>query len=131
MRILQWNAQGGIVNKLTTLTAEPFYCDNLLKDVGIMCFSETLLPDERSVRANCWEWFGRNRRPRDRGIGFLCHDSLDCRERPDLSSDGVEDLWIEVTVPRGQSFLLGTCYVHPGDDSSFDALEGSLQAAAK
>ena len=74
------------------------------------------------VEVEGWRWVGRERRTRGGGVGFLVHDSVCFRPRPDLTSPA-ELMWIELeTEGSSRSVLMGSAYITGGDLDSMKHL---------
>ena len=108
---------------------------NLIENNGIhiMCIAESWL--DRSVTDGelSIPFFRLYRRDRPDGVGggvcIYCHESVSVLRRPDLESDMLELLWLEVHEKKGKR-LLG-CYYRPpsGSVSSWEVLDENVAGA--
>ena len=69
------------------------------------------------------------RRDKDKNAGRVCmyvREDLSFNQRPDLQSQHLEDLWIELLLPRNKPIIVGTCYRAPKNNQVIECLEYTL-----
>ena len=80
--------------------------------------AEVLVPNFSIVR--------RDRNRSGGGVALYVRSDVAFNQRPDLSVDGLEAVWIELLIPRTKAILVCSCYRPPSDGSFLDKLEQSL-----
>ena len=120
IKILYLNTNGGFSGKAIRIRN---WCEAHHVEVAAMvetwlcdagCQGRHLFKCQRMRAKKGWNWVGRSRKGRTGGgVGFLIKDTVAYSVRPDLSTDGVEDLWIELDSPREGKCLVGVVYVPP------------------
>ena len=76
--------------------------------------------------------FRRDRNRLGGGVMLYVHDRYSCKRRPDLESQHVEMLWVEIKI-HSSTALVGVCYRPPNQnaeqvDNFLDSLETSLSS---
>ena len=88
------------------------------KDIAMISFSETHLTPNVSgseIAIDGYTIFRKDRVNQAKGGGVIMYvlDSLITTRRPDLESSSVESIWIELSIRKSRSILLGTIYRPP------------------
>ena len=68
------------------------------------------------------------RNDRNRNGGGVClyvRSDIAYNPRPDLSTDDLESLWIDLLLPKTKPILVGVCYRPPKQSNFYDLLEDS------
>ena len=69
------------------------------------------------------------RRDRDTHAGGVCvyiRSDLAYNHKVELQNTDLEDLWIELLLPKTKPILIGTCYRAPDNNKLFDCLDSTL-----
>ena len=69
------------------------------------------------------------RRDRDTHAGGVCiyiREELAFNPRNDLQNINLEDLWVEILIPRTKPIIIGTCYKSPDNNNLTECLENTL-----
>ena len=53
-------------------------------------------------------------------------EDLAFNTRLDLQNNNLEDLWIEILLPRCKPIVIGTCYKAPDNNNLTESLENTL-----
>lgn len=110
------------------ITSLPKHIDELRiymfsKDVDVLAINESRM--DSSVPTGLiaipgYTWVSKDRNRFGGGIGFFIRDTVNFRLRPDLGSDDIEILTIEIRKYKIKPFLITTWYRSPSD--SIDTL---------
>ena len=98
--------------KATVLAVSETWLDSSVKD------GEIAIPGFNVVR--------RDRNRNGGGVALFISDSVAFNQRPDLSVDGLEAIWIELLLPQTKGILVCSVYRPPNDSNFLDKLELSL-----
>ena len=98
-------------------------------NAAIVCVTETWIDD--SVMDSEIELSGYvvQRKDRERSGGSVCmyiRSDLAFNPRPELSTDQLETLWIEILLPKTKPILVFVCYRPPHQNDSYKLFELSI-----
>ena len=95
----------------------------------MLTISESWLDQSHTDNSVAIEGYNVIRRDRDTHAGGVCmyvREDLSFNQRPDLQSQHLEDLWIELLLPRNKPIIVGTCYRAPKNNQVIECLEYTL-----
>ena len=88
-------------------------------ELDIIGLSETHLKDSDNInqfKIKGYKLIPRNRKNKGGGVAFYVKDGISYKERKDLHSPSIENIYIEIFVKKSKSFIVG-CFYRPPDDS--------------
>ena len=93
------------------------------KNIDILSLSETHVTRYNNIndlyKIDDFEFVHRNRKNgKGGGVGIYLRNSLKWNRRQDLENEHVENIWIEINIPKSSSILLGV-YYRPPNTSKF------------
>ena len=94
------------------------------QQIDILAINETKLDSNIPmdlISLEGYNWLSMNRNRFGGGVGFYIRSTIDFRIRPDLNTQGIELLSIEISKYKTKPFLLSTWYRPP--NSSLDLLK--------
>ena len=93
------------------------------QQIDILAINETKLDSNilmNLISLEGYNWVSMNRNRFGGGVGFYIRSTIDFRIRPDLNTQGIELLSIEISKYKTKPFLLSTWYRPP--NSSIDLI---------
>ena len=123
LHIIHFNARS-LLPKLVevrTLAAE--------SNAAIVCVTETWLDDSLMDSEIELPGYVVQRKDRERSGGGVCmyiRSDLAFNPRPELSTDQLETLWIEILLPKTKPILVCVCYRPPHQNDFYKLFEPSI-----
>jgi len=81
------------------------FCDDTVKDSGVSLDGFNILRKDRNRDGG--------------GVALYINQCLDFKRRDDLCDDSVECIWVEISPPHVNSFLICSLYNHDGKNNDF------------
>ena len=81
--------------------------------IQLITLSETWLKSDKSdseLEIAGYRLFRKDRKGKHGGVAVYVRDDLVATRREDLELDSVEGIWLEISVPKSRSFLIGSFY---------------------
>ena len=111
----------------------------LNRELDIIGLSETHLKDSDNInqfKIEGYKLIPRNRKNKGGGVAFYVKNGISYKERKDLHSPSIENIYIEIFVKKSKSFIVG-CFYRPPDDSKYicnnfnDCLNENIEFVSK
>ena len=111
----------------------------LNRELDIIGLSETHLNDRENMNQfeiEGYKFFPRNRKNKGGGVAIYIKNNISYKERKDLHSPSIENIYIEIFVKNSKSFIVGFFY-RPPDDSKYlcdnfnDRLNDNIEIVSK
>ena len=96
---------------------------------AIISISETWLKEyitNQSVKIENYNVIRRDRESHAGGVCVYIRSDLAYNQRVELQNTDLEDLWIELLLPKTKPILIGTCYRAQDNNKLFTCLESTL-----
>ena len=97
--------------------------------IAVLSITETWLDNSYTDQSIKIDGYNLLRRDRDTFAGGVCvyiREDLAFNARSDLQNDNLEDLWVEILLPRCKPIVIGTCYKAPDNNNLTESLENTL-----
>jgi hypothetical protein len=97
--------------------------------IAVFSITETWLDNSYTDQSIKIEGYNLIRRDRDSFAGGVCiyiKEDLAFNPRLDLQNINLEDVWIEILLPRSKPIVIGTCYKAPDNNNLTECLENTL-----
>ena len=98
-------------------------------NAAIIAISETWLDDSHTDSSISIDGYSLIRRDRDGhggGVCFYIRDDIPYKTRPDLCNDDLEDLWLEILLPKSKPIYASVCYRNDKNNNLLKCLENSM-----
>ena len=114
---------------IRSLNTSTKYVENLSQreNIKVWALTEIWHPDYTKLNyLHQWKWYKNERDEREGGGAALAvHPGIKSWERKDLTVDGVEGVWCEVSISDVR-ILLGSIYIRPDDEQAMHKFVGQL-----
>ena len=97
--------------------------------IAAFSITETWLDASYTDQSIKIEGYNLIRRDRDTYAGGVCiyiREDLAFNPRIDLQNINLEDVWVEILLPRTKPIVIGTCYKAPDNNNLTESLENTL-----
>ena len=97
---------------------------------AVLSITETWLDSSHTDEEIKIEKYTVLRRDRESHAGGVCmyvRNNLIHEPRIDLQNQNIEDLWLEMLLPKTKPIIVGTCYRAPKNNNIIEYLESSMQ----
>ena len=98
-------------------------------NAAILSITESWLDDSHtneSISIEGYNFVRRDRMTHAGGVIMYIRSDLAYNHRDDLQNDNLEDLWVELLLPKTKPIYVGTCYRAPHNNNLKESLELSL-----
>ena len=96
---------------------------------AVLSITESWLDESHtneSISIEGYNFVRRDRITHAGGVIMFVRSDLAFNHRSDLQNDNLEDLWIEILLPKTKPIYVGTCYRAPNNNNLKDCLESTL-----
>ena len=99
-------------------------------NIAVLCISETWLDashTDESVEIEGYKVVRRDRLTHAGGVCMYIRNDIIHDPRPDLQNNNLEDLWIQLLLPKTKPIIVGTCYRAPKNNNVIECLESTMR----
>ena len=98
-------------------------------NLAVLSITESWLDSSYTDTSIKIDGYNLIRRDRDTYAGGICmyiREDLAYNPRVDLQNQNLEDLWVEILLPKTKPIIIGTCYKAPNNNNLNECLENTL-----